>query len=129
MGMAAGLSAIFRSPIGAAFFAAEVLYGNMEFESGLLLYTMLASMAAYGVNGFFVGWKPLFFFPTGQIKLTTLGFAWFGILGTLAALIATLPPVIFYRLRDVFRALPVPAALNPARSADPCDQNCQLIFA
>ena len=36
MGMAAGLSAIFRSPIGAAFFAVEVLYGNMEFETGAL---------------------------------------------------------------------------------------------
>ena len=63
MGMAAGLSAIFRSPIGAAFFAVEVLYGNMEFESGALLYTMLASIVAYGVNGFFVGWQPLFYLP------------------------------------------------------------------
>ena len=114
MGMAAGLSAIFRSPIGAAFFAVEVLYGNMEFESGLLLYAMLASVVAYGLNGLFVGWKPLFYFPTGQIKLTTFGFAWFGVLGTLGGLVATLLPVVFYRLRDLFRALPVPAALNPA---------------
>ena len=33
MGMAAGLSAIFRSPIGTAIFAVEVLYGGMDFES------------------------------------------------------------------------------------------------
>ena len=114
MGMAAGLSAIFRSPIGAAFFAVEVLYGNMEFESGLLLYAMLASVVAYGLNGLFVGWKPLFNFPSGQITLTTLGFAWFGVLGALGGLVATLLPVVFYRLRDAFRALPIPAALNPA---------------
>lgn len=61
-GMAAGLSAIFRSPIGAAFFAIEVLYSSMEFEAGALLYTMLASVVAYGLNGLFVGWQPLFTF-------------------------------------------------------------------
>ena len=32
MGMAAGLSAIFRSPIGTAIFAVEVLYGSMDFR-------------------------------------------------------------------------------------------------
>lgn len=114
MGMAAGLSAIFRSPIGAAFFAVEVLYGNMEFEAGALLYTMLAAVVAYGVNGWFVGWKPLFNFPTGQTPLTVPGYAWFGVLGGAAGLIATLLPAVFYRLRDLFRLLPIPPALNPA---------------
>ena len=114
MGMAAGLSAIFRSPIGAAFFAVEVLYGNMEFESGALLYTMLAGVVAYGVNGWFVGWKPLFFFPEGQSHLSAPGYAWFGVLGVAGGLIATLLPVVFYRLRDAFRALPIPPAFNPA---------------
>lgn len=113
-GMAAGLSAIFRSPIGAAFFATEVLYGSMEFESELLLYALLASVVAYGINGLFVGWKPLFYFPGGQIAMTTFGFAWFGVLGGLSGLMATLLPVVFYRMRDFFRALPVPASLNPA---------------
>ena len=114
MGMAAGLSAIFRSPIGAAFFAVEVLYGNMEFESGALLYTMLASVVAYGINGLFVGWRPLFYFPTVPIKLQLLGYVSFGALGCASGLIATLLPVVFYRLRDAFRALPFPASLNPA---------------
>ena len=114
MGMAAGLSAIFRSPVGTAFFAIEVLYGNMEFEAGALLYTMLAAVVAYGVNGLFVGWKPLFYFPSDQRNLDAPGYAWFGVLGVAAGLVATLLPVVFYRLRDVFRALPIPAALNPA---------------
>jgi chloride channel protein, CIC family len=114
MGMAAGLSAIFRSPIGAAFFAVEVLYGNMEFEAGALLYTMLASVVAYGLNGLFVGWEPLFYFPASQRHLSAVGYAWFGVLGVAGGLIATLLPVVFYKLRDFFRSLPIPAALNPA---------------
>jgi CIC family chloride channel protein len=114
MGMAAGLSAIFRSPIGAAFFAVEVLYASMEFESGALLYTMLASIVAYGINGFFVGWQPLFNFPAGQTRLGLLNYAWLGVLGCASGLIATLLPMVFYRLRDGFRTLPFPPALNPA---------------
>ena len=114
MGMAAGLSAIFRSPIGAAFFAVEVLYGNMEFETGALLYTMLASVVAYGVNGLFVGWQPLFHFPSSVIPLQPLRYVWFGVLGCASGLVATMLPEVFYRLRDAFRALPFPAAMNPA---------------
>ena len=113
-GMAAGLSAIFRSPIGAAFFAIEVLYGSMEFEAGALLHTMLASVIAYAVNGLFVGWRPLFLFPPLPGKLYLLDYAWYGALGLACGLIATLLPVVFYRLRDAFHTLPLPPALNPA---------------
>ncbi len=63
VGMAAGLSAIFRSPLGAAVFAIEVLYRDMEFEVRALLYALLAAVAAYTVNGPFVGWEPLFRVP------------------------------------------------------------------
>ncbi len=113
-GMAAGLSAIFRSPIGAAFFAIEVLYSTMEFEAGALLYTMLAAVVAYAVNGWFVGWQPLFYFTAAPINIRALDYGWLGGLGIGAGLIATLLPVVFYRLRDAFRALPIPPALNPA---------------
>ena len=113
-GMAAGLSAIFRSPIGAAFFAIEVLYSSMEFDAGALLYTMLASVVAYGLNGLFVGWQPLFYFPPSQKYLSAFGYAWFGVLGAASGVAATALPVAFYRLRDLFRSLPLPPALNPA---------------
>jgi chloride channel protein, CIC family len=114
MGMAAGLSAVFRSPVGSAFFAIEVLYGTMAFEAGALLYTMLASVVAYAINGAFVGWKPLFYFPSGQANIHALGYVWFAVLGVAGGLFATLLPVVFYGLRDAFRALPTPPALNTA---------------
>lgn len=114
MGMAAGLSAIFRSPLGSAFFAVEVLYGTMAFESGALLYTMLAAVVAYGVNGLFVGWKPLFYFSAAHTHINGYGYGWFIVLGIMGGVVATILPLAFYSLRDFFRALPTPPAVNPA---------------
>ena len=54
-GMAAGLAAIFRSPLGMAIFAVEILYSGMAFETEALIYTVIASVIAYAVNGLFVG--------------------------------------------------------------------------
>ncbi len=73
IGMAAGLSAIFRSPIGTALFAVEVLYSDVEFESDALLYTILSSIVAYAVNGLFVGWQPLFRMPADLLAAARPG--------------------------------------------------------
>lgn len=113
VGMASGLSAIFRSPIGTALFAIEVLYGGMEFETGALLYTMLGSVVAYAVNGLFVGYQPLFHVPpTSAPPLPD--YFWYVLLGLAAGVIATLLPAIFYGVRDLFRAIPIPPHFKPA---------------
>jgi CIC family chloride channel protein len=114
IGMAAGLSAIFRSPIGTAIFAIEVLYSDMEFEAGPLLYTMLASLVAYVINGLFVGWQPLFQVPAGLNVPQFMDYAWYIVLGVGSGLAATLVPVVFYGLRDLFHKLPLPPQLKPA---------------
>jgi CIC family chloride channel protein len=114
IGMASGLSAIFRSPIGTAIFAIEVLYGGMEFESVALLYTMLGSVIAYAVNGIFVGWQPLFAVPTGLGISHVSDYLWYILLGLICGPIATLLPVVFYGLRDAFRAIPLPNHIKPA---------------
>ncbi len=115
IGMAAGLSAIFRSPIGTAIMAVEVLYSDMEFEPGALLYTMLAAVIAYAVNGLFVGWQPLFQMPGPIPELQSyLDYGWYVGLGLAAGILGTLLPVVFYGLRDWFRQLPVPAYVRPA---------------
>lgn len=111
-GMAGGLSAIFRSPLGTAVFAIEVLYGHMDFEAGALLYTICSSAVAYAVNGMFVGFQPLFHLPVvGTPTLEQNG--WYAVLGLAAGVIGTLLPEIFYRVRDFFRALPIPAWTKP----------------
>lgn len=113
IGMAAGLSAIFRSPIGTALFAVEVLYLGIEFEAAALLYTMLAAVVAYAVNGLFVGWKPLFDVPELPVPDFS-AYGWFVVLGVISGIIATLLPVVFYGLRDLFRKLPFPPHFKPA---------------
>ena len=112
-GMAAGLSAIFRTPMGTGVFAIEVLYGRMEFESGALLYTMFSSAVAYTVNGIFVGFAPLFrvpAIPTPALR----DYAAYMALGLAAGVVGTALPAVFYGTRDLFRALPVPQWTRPA---------------
>jgi CIC family chloride channel protein len=112
-GMAAGLSAIFRTPMGTGVFAIEVLYGDFEFESGVLLYTMVASGVAYAVNGLFVGWQPLFRLVV-QVQPRLSSYIWYLAMGALAGLVATIVPEVFYRTRDLFHKLPIPAWTRPA---------------
>ena len=114
MGMAAGLSAIFRSPIGTAIFAVEVLYGAMDFESEALIYCMLAAIVAYAVNGWFVGWQPLFRVPSHVYAEGLADYGWYIALGAASGIVATILPEIFYRLRDAFAALHVPPWTKPA---------------
>lgn len=114
IGMAAGLSAIFRSPIGTAIFAIEVLYADMEFEAGPLIYTMLGSLVAYVVNGLFVGWQPLFLVPKGLSAPQFVDYLWYLVLGVSSGVIATLLPVVFYGLRDLFHKVPLAPHIKPA---------------
>jgi CIC family chloride channel protein len=112
-GMAAGLSAIFRTPMGTGVFAIEVLYGRMEFEVGALLYTMIASAVAYTINGLFVGFQPLFKVPAVSTPVLR-DYLTYAALGLAAGLIGTALPVVFYRVRDFFRMLPLPLWSKPA---------------
>ena len=114
VGMAAGIAAIFRSPIGAALFAIEVLYIDMEFESAALLPALLASVIAYALNGFFVGWQPLFLVPAQLTLPRLLDNGWYLALGVAGGLVATVVPLVFYGTRDLFRRLPVANELKPA---------------
>lgn len=114
VGMAAGLAAIFRSPIGTAIFAIEVLYGEMEFEAGALVFTMLGSIVAYAVNGLFVGFRPLFDVPSELAAPGIADYGWYVVLGAACGVVATILPMVFYTVRDLFRLIPCPPHFKPA---------------
>ena len=113
MGMAAGLSAIFRSPIGTAIFAVEVLYGGMDFEAGALIYCMLSAIVAYAVNGWLVGWQSLFQVPAHLSVAGLADYGWYAALGVASGILALILPEMFYRFRDAFAALPGPPWIKP----------------
>ncbi|HKK47392.1 MAG TPA: chloride channel protein, partial [Balneolaceae bacterium] len=114
VGMAAGLSAIFRSPIGSAIFAVEVLYGGMEFEAGALIYTTLAAIVAYTVNGVFVGWQPLFQVPANLQIHDIYEYGLYILLGIGCGLMSTIVPPVFYGIRDAFHKISIPDHFKPA---------------
>ncbi len=117
MGMAAGLSAIFRSPIGCAFFAIEVLYSQIEFESRALLYTLVSAVVAYVVTGFLVGWEPLFALPANLKIVQAHEYLFFAVLGVFSGIMGALLPLFFGTVQDTFDRLPLPFFLKPAIGA------------
>jgi len=114
VGMAAGLSAIFKSPLGTAIFAVEILYSTMAFEGRYLTFTLVASAVAYAVTGLFDGWSPLFILPHDVSFGAPVDLVWFVVLAALAGALGALLPTIFYRTRDKFHELPIPNMLKPA---------------
>lgn len=114
VGMAAGLSAIFKSPLGTALFAVEILYSTMAFEGRYLTFTLIGSAVAYAVTGLFNGWSPLFVLPHDVSFGAPVDLAWFVVLAVMAGGLGALLPTVFYWTRDKFHELPVPNMLKPA---------------
>jgi CIC family chloride channel protein len=113
-GMAAGLSAVFRSPLGTAIFSVEVLYGTMELESRALAYTGIAAVVAYAINSTLVGPEPIFQLPPKLGAWAPHDLLFFALLGVVAGLVAALLPFVFYRIRDLFHRLPIYPHVKPA---------------
>ncbi len=115
MGMAAGLSAIFRSPIGCAFFAIEVLYSQIEFESKALLYTLISAVVAYVFIGFLSGgWNPLFSLPPSVTDISGKEYLFFAVLGVFSGIMGAIMPNVFGVVHSFFEGLPLPFFLKPA---------------
>jgi chloride channel protein, CIC family len=113
-GMAAGLAAIFRSPLGMAIFAVEILYSGMAFETEALIYTIIASVVAYAINGLFVGWSPIFLFPETVRFTRPIELVGYATLGVAAGIVGAIEPPVFYGIRDAFKSLRVPNHVKPA---------------
>jgi chloride channel protein, CIC family len=111
-GVAAGISAVFRTPLGAALLAAEVLYRD-DFESDALIPSVLASVIAYSVVISIFGESTLFAHAARYPFVP----AHLPLYGLLAVLVAGFAAGFVYLLRSVQRisaALRVPAWTKPA---------------
>jgi CIC family chloride channel protein len=111
-GLAAGVSAVFRTPLGAALLAVEILHRD-DFESDALVPSVLASVTSYSVFISFFGEATLFShaprypFVLGHLPLYAL-----------MALFVSLAAIGFLKMlhatRRLFERLKMPAWAKPA---------------
>jgi CIC family chloride channel protein len=114
VGMGAGLSAIFRTPVGAAIFAIEVLYSDMEFETDALLFAILGSVSAYTVNGILRGaWNPPFV-VSPDLGATGTDYLEYAVLGVAGGLVATMLPFFVQSTHRLFHHLSLPIYIKTA---------------
>ncbi len=112
-GTAGGLGAIFRTPLGGAITAVEVLYKE-DFESDALIPCIISSVTAYTTFGIFMGFGHVLNFSTKAFQSPTV-LIFYAIL----ALICTATAYVFvntyhYLGESFFNKLPVPKYLLPA---------------
>jgi CIC family chloride channel protein len=111
-GVAAGISAVFRTPLGAALLAVEVLYRD-GFESEALIPAVLASVVSYSVIISIFGESTLFArvprFPFVPAQLPL-----FLLLALLIAAVSVGFLGVYQGLSRFFKKLPVPDWLQPA---------------
>jgi len=110
-GVAAGIAAVFRTPLGAALLAVEVLYRD-DFESDALIPAVLASVVAYSVVISIFGQSTLFASP-GHFPFI-IKHLW--LYGLLALMVSGLAALFLSSLRTVQRvtaSLPIPPWARP----------------
>jgi len=112
-GVAGGIGATFRSPLGGALFAVEVLYRDPEFEHEGLIPCIISSIMAYSLFGAVTGWEPLLATPHFNFD-NPPELVLFGLLGLVCALMGKFYVKIFYGMRNIFHRLPMANWQKPA---------------
>ncbi len=111
-GIASGIGAIFRAPLGGAVLGAELLYrDDVEFEA--LIPSVIASIVAFAMYGSVEGFGPIFGYHTAYRFEHVSYLAYFALLGLIAGGMGRLYAVAFYRAVDFFRGLTAPRWLLP----------------
>lgn len=117
-GMAGGIGGIFRSPLGGALFAVEVLY-RRDTETEGLVYAFISSIISYLVLTAyllqFYHEMPGNIFRTPEVRITNMSeIAFFAVTGAVCALVAIIYVNLFYSIHDAFKKLNVRNWLKPA---------------
>jgi CIC family chloride channel protein len=111
-GIAAGISAVFRTPLGAALLATEMLYRD-DFEAEALVPAVFASVVAYSIvialfgESTLFGALPRFAFRPGQLPL-------YALLGIAVSLVAVAFVRLLRAIQAVSARVPGPAWARPA---------------
>lgn len=113
-GAAGGIGAIFKAPLGAALFAAEVLYNKADFEFEAIIPCILSSVVGFMVFTFYDGTETIFNIPPFSLA-TPAQLPFYLVLGLLCVIIGFLYIKVFYGMRDhFFGRANIPKYLKPA---------------
>ncbi len=113
VGMAAGIGAIFRAPLGGAVLGAELLYRD-DVESDALVPSFIATIVAYSIFGSVEGFQPIFGTQASYGFSNPAQLAYYGLIGLAAGAVGVVYITSFYGLTDRFKRWSVPRALRPA---------------
>lgn len=111
-GVAAGMSAVFRTPLGAALLAVEVLYRD-DFEADALIPALLASVVSYSVFISFYGEATLFAHAP-KYPFIPAHLPLYALLAMVLALVAVAFLGVMTRVKALAARLPGPVWLRPA---------------
>jgi CIC family chloride channel protein len=112
-GMAAGIGAIFRAPLGGAVLGAEIPYRE-DVESDALVPSFIASVVAFSVFGAFVGFAPIFGHVAGAGFQDPRQLLYYALIGLAAGIVGRLYITSFHGFTDRFRSARLPRELRPA---------------
>src|SRR6185369_16214842 len=112
-GVAAGIAAVFRTPLGAALFAAEVLYRD-DFESDALIPGVLASVIAYSVVISLFGGESTLFAHAQRYPFVPAHLPLYGLMAVIVSIVAVVFLAVLRFVQRTTKKLPVPAWARPA---------------
>lgn len=113
VGMAAGIGAIFRAPLGGAILGAELLYRD-DIESDALFPSFIATIVAYSIFGSVEGFSPIFGTQATYGFSNPAQLAWYALIGLVCGFVGLLYIRGFYGLTDWFGRWTMPRMLRPA---------------
>ncbi len=113
VGMAAGIGAIFRAPLGGAVLGAELHYRD-DVESDALVPSFIATIVAYTIFGGVEGFNPIFGSQAAYGFSNPAQLAWYGLIGLACGAVGILYIRSFYGFGEWFRRWQIPGPLKPA---------------
>ena len=113
VGIASGIGAIFRAPLGGAVLGAEILYRE-DFEVSALIPSTLASIVAFAVFGVVKGFSPIFGFVRGYHFQHPAELGFYVLIGLVCGLVGKLYSSSFYGVTRLTARLPGARAIKVA---------------
>jgi CIC family chloride channel protein len=110
-GVAGGMAAVFRTPLGAALLAVEILYRD-DFESDALIPALLASVVAYSVFISLLGESTLFAHAP-RYPFVPAHLPWYGLMALLIAALASSFLSLLHTVQRTSARLKIPAWVRP----------------